>query len=95
MTCALSLLAFFLSSRTTIMVTVLAASIVLLLGLVFLNGRESAQHALSERQARHHFEVLKEVNDAIDDLGRPIGDDLRCLLKQRGEIRDRDDLLCP
>ena len=95
MTYVLSLLTFVFSSRTSIMLTVLVTSIVMLLGLVFLNGRESSQQELAERQARHHFEVLKEVNDAIDDLGRPIGDDLRCLLKQRGEIRDRNDLLCP
>ena len=91
----ISLFASLLSTRGRIMKALLGACALLLLGMVFLSGRSSKEDAQTEKLARHHFETLKDVNDAIDDLGSPSGNDLRCLLKQRGEIRDTNDLLCP
>ena len=95
MTLLLTILGSIFSTRIGTMVLVLTTCTVVLVVMAFFHGQETKEKASLGRFAHHHFETLKEVNDEIDDLGHPTGNDLRCLLKQRGEIRESDNLLCP
>jgi hypothetical protein len=81
-------------SNLVINLLLVLTSIGLLFLLAFCEGRSSSKRDADARFRDYHFRTLKDVNNAIDDLGNPAGDDLRCLLTKRGEIRDFDNLLC-
>ena len=88
-------LALVFQTRRTVMLSILGFSTALLLLMVFFKGKASNEERLFEQMATHHFETLENVNEAINNLGHPTGDELRCLLQQRREIRDANNLSCP
>ncbi len=91
-------LAFFRNSKVMIFIGAALAIVVILAAIAYgfyRAGYNAAEADILLRDSVDVKNLIKGVNDAIDDLGHPGDADVLCLLDERGEIRDGGDLPCP